>query len=330
MSRFKTFKTVVSTVTIAVAVGFIVQYGEQSGATADATEDNTIGKAPRTLMMATNAAGESVFGVPDVVTAPLDHAANQRALLAVDAVYTELDVPPVGTLMATPVPGCAVALDLRRQIAAMVELTVTAPCDESASFIVHHEDMRVAGVTDNEGKAVMTLPALATQADFVLSINNIKQTSADIFVPELRQYDRAILQWRNRTNMRLHAFEDGAQIGDAGHVWSASIHSAEDTRAGRHGFVMALGDTDAEIPYQAEVYTFPEGQMNRDGGVDLQIGVRVTEDNCGREVDAKTIQTNAGQMLVKEEISAQMPGCELVGEVAFLQNIFTDLTPPSN
>ena len=130
--------------------------------------------------------------------------------------------------------------------------------------------------------------------------------------------------------MRLHALENGARIGDPGHVWSASLHTAEDARAGRNGFVVYLGDTEAVIPYQAEIYTLPEGRMSRDGGVDLRVGVTVTAENCGREVDAKTIQTNAGQMLVTTEVAMQMPVCDQIGEVAFLRDKFTDLTLVSN
>jgi len=330
MSRLKTIKTIASTLTIAVTLGFVVQYGETTPRVGSSDDQETYNRAPRSLMLSTNAQGQAVFGVPNVVTTPLNYAASIQRVVAVDAVYTELDVPDFGMIMESPASGCETRLTARREPAAMVALGVSAPCYESQSFVITHSGLKVAATTDRRGNAVVLIPALVPNAEFKVAFDNIQTASTKIFVPELRQYDRAVLQWSTGENMRLHALENGARIGDPGHVWSASLHTAEDARAGRNGFVVYLGDTEAVIPYQAEIYTLPEGRMNRDGGVDLRVGVTVTAENCGREVDAKTIQTNAGQMLVTTEVAMQMPVCDQIGEVAFLRDKFTDLTLVSN
>lgn len=330
MSRLKTTKTIASTLTIAITLGFVVQYGESGSVENRMEAGETYNKAPRSLMMSTNADGEPVFGVPNVVFTPFDHASNLQHVLAVDYVYTELNVPPLGTLMSTPVEGCATVLSANREPAAMVALEVLSPCNRNQDFVVSHNGMQVSEQTNRSGEAVVRLPALVTDAEFSVAFDNVFKDSVSIFVPELRRYDRAVLQWASRDNMRLHALENGAQIGESGHVWSASLHNAEDTRAGLNGFIVYLGNTDAEIPYQAEIYTFPAGQMNRDGGVDLRVGVTVTPENCGREIDASTIQTNAGQTLVKTEITTKMPPCDQVGEVVLLRDQFIDLTLASN
>lgn len=330
MSRLKTTKTIASTLTIAITLGFVVQYGE-SGLIEDRTESReSYNKAPRSLMMSTNAQGEPVFGVPNVVFTPFDHASNLQHVLAVDYVYTELNVPPLGTLMSTPVEGCETTLSARREPAAMVALSVSSPCNKNRDFVVSHSGMQVSDQTNRSGDATVHLPALVTNAEFSVAFDNVLKDSVSIFVPELRRYDRAVLQWASRDNMRLHALENGAQLGDPGHVWSASLHNAEETRAGESGFIAYLGNTQAEIPYQAEVYTFPEGRMNRDGDVDLRVGVTVSPANCGREIEASTIQTNAGQTLVETAIVTKMPSCDQVGEVVLLRDQFTDLTVASN
>ena len=330
MSRFKTIKTIASTLTIAITLGFVVQYGESTPLISDEDTTSTYNKAPRSLMLSTNAHGQPVFGVPNVVTTPIDHAANLQHVVAVDVVYTELDTPKFGPILATPVTGCGTTFSARREPAAIVALSLVAPCNEGQSFVVSHSGMQIAARTDRNGRAIVKVPALVTDAHFEVWFDNILKATTSIFVPELRRYDRAVLQWMTDDNMRLHALESGAQIGEPGHVWSASLHSAQDTREGRNGFVVYLGDSEADIPYQAEVYTFPEGQMNRDGGVDLRMGVTVTAHNCAREVDAMTIQTNAGQTLIETEITAQMPPCDQVGQVAMLRNKFSDLTIVSN
>lgn len=330
MSRLKTIKTVASTLTIAVAVGFVMQYGEPAAGVGPTEDGPTFNNAPRTLMMSTNAQGEAVFGVPDVVTSPLNHAANVQQVVAVDVVYSELDVPSLGTILATPVVGCETTMTAKRLPAAIVELSIVAPCFEDASFVVMHEYLGFSAQTDGDGNAVVNVPALVTDAAFSVSFENVLQAMTDIFVPELRQYDRAVLQWVSADNMRLHALEGGAQIGDPGHVWSASIHTAQDTSDGLHGFVVYLGEAGADIPYQAEVYTFPLGQMNRDGGVDLRVGISVSEENCEREVEATTIQTNAGQKLVKSNIIVAMPNCDQAGEVLFVSDQFINIALASN
>jgi len=330
MSRLKTTKTIASTLTIAITLGFVVQYGE-SGLIEDRDEvGETYNKAPRSLMMSVNAQGAPVFGVPNVVYAPVDHASNLQHVLAVDYVYTELNVPPLGTLMSMPVEGCTTTLSANREPAAMVALAVSSPCNKGRDFVVSHGGMQVSDQINRSGEAIVRLPALVTDAEFSVAFDNVLKDTVSIFVPELRRYDRAVLQWSSRDNMRLHALENGAQLGEAGHVWSASLHNAEETRAGLNGFILYLGNADAEIPYQAEVYTFPAGQMNREGGVDLRVGVTVSASNCGREIDASTIQTNAGQTLVKTPINTKMPPCDQVGEVMLLRDQFTDLTVASN
>lgn len=325
MSRISTIKTIGLTVAVALAIGFVVQYGESSAQPQESEAVQTTSAAPRTLMMATNAQGQAVFGVRDVVTTPIKHDSNVQAVMAVDLVYKELNVPYLGTVFATPIDGCATSLTTRRLPAALVLLSIDAPCFKSMYFVVQHEDMLFSAMTDRNGQAVVTIPALTTAATFAVAFDNVVQAVAETFVPELRQYDRAVLQWQSTENLRLHAFEGDAKIGDAGHVWSASIHTSEDARAGRNGFVVYLGSTNASIPYQAEIYTFPAGSLNRNGAVDLRVGASVTASNCGREIDAETIQTIGGETLVRTAVAAQMPPCSTIGDVVLLPNKFTAL-----
>jgi hypothetical protein len=264
------------------------------------------------------------------VTTPLDHSANSQRIVAVDAVYSEFDTPIFEPIMALPVDECDTTVNAIRQPAAMVLLNVASPCLRNETFVVSHSGMRVAATTDRAGKAEIIVPALVPAAEFGVSFDNILAASTDVFVPELRRYDRVVLQWSTDDNIRLHALENGAKIGEPGHVWSASFHTAEDTRAGENGFVLFVGNIDADSDLKAEVYTYPNAQLNPDSVVDLRVGVTVTEGNCGREVDAGTIQTNSGQTLVVKEVALQMPGCDQVGEVALLADKFSELRVVSN
>lgn len=323
MSRISTIKTVVTTLAAALGVGFVMQIGASDSTAADTVVEDR--SAVRTLMMSTNAQGEAVFGVPDVVTTPLNHAENVQAVVAVDVVYTEFAVPQMGAILATPIEGCAVTLTGVVEQAAMVALYLSAPCATNDDFVLRQGAFRITGRTNADGNAALLVPALTEDANFVVLFDNVEHASATFAVPDARLFDRAVLQWNGVFNLQLHAFESGASVGDPDHIWSASVHSAEDAISGEDGFVMRHGTTEADFPHLAEVYTYP-AWGDPDDIIELQVGVAVTEQNCGREVDAFIIQTDDGQPRVTQKITASLPKCDAVGEVVILPGKFEDLT----
>lgn len=326
MSGNSTLKTIAITLSVALGVGFIMQYGQEASSGSDAQVDRADRKAVRTLMMSTNDQGQSVFGVPDVVTTPIAHFENVQAVVAVDAVYTEFSVPQMGTILATPIAGCATTLTAAPEDAAMVSLYLSAPCETDADFVLRHDAMAFTTRTDDDGNASMIVPALAVDATYSVLFDNVELARTTVNVPDVRIYDRVILQWNGSYNLQLHALEAGAVIGDPGHVWSASVQTAKDAVAGEQGFVVRLGTSNADLPRLAEVYTFPAGQGRSETPTVLQLGVAVTEANCGREVDTTTIQTNMGGPLTTRQLGAALPGCDAVGQVTMLRDKFDDIT----
>ena len=329
MSRISTIKTAATTLAVAMGVGFVMQLSAGDG-TAGRAEPAADHSAVRTLMMSTNAQGEAVFGVPDVVTTPLPHVENVRKVLAVDVVYTEFAVPAMGTILATPIEGCAATLVGTPEAAAMVSLSLTAPCAQNEDFMLRHETFEISARTDDEGNATLTVPALVPLATYAVLFDNVEHVRTQVDVPDVALFDRAVLQWGGQFNLQLHALEAGASIGDPNHVWSASVHSPDDAIAGIHGFVVRLGTINADIPRLAEVYTYPTGYRDEQTDIVLQIGVAVTEANCGREVDTVIIQSNTGQSIVTEKMGAALPGCGFVGELAMLPGKFQDATLASH
>ncbi len=324
MSRISTIKTAATTLAVALGIGLVMQIGAGNSTASDSPAADA--SAVRTLMMATNAQGEAVFGVPDVVTTPLAHSKNTQTVLAVDVVYAEFAVPQMGTILATPIEGCAVTLFAAPEEAAMVSLSLSAPCANNADFVLRHEAFQITARTDGDGNATLLAPALLQDATYVVLFDNVEHARVNVEVPEVRFFDRAVLQWDDVFNLQLHAFESGASIGDPDHVWSASIHTPENAISGEDGFVMRFGTTHADIPYLAEVYTYPIGHDDRADPTILQVGVAVTEQNCGREVDTVLIQSNMGQSLFTQKVAAALPGCDAIGEVAMLRDKFENLT----
>lgn len=326
MSRLSTIKTAAMTLSVALGVGFVMQAGQEQTATAATPVEQKDLKSIRVMVLPRNSAGEAVFGVPNVVTTPLDHAANRRTVLPVDAVYTEFAVPQMGTILATPIHGCGTTLTAAAEEAAMVSLYLIAPCHADTDFMLRHEALAFTARTNDEGVASLVVPALAVEADFAALFENVEHARVSVTVPDVRIYDRAILQWDGQYNLQLHALEDGASIGDAGHVWSASVHDADDAVAGEQGFVLRLGTMEADMPRLAEVYTYPAGHNRAQSQTTLQLSVAVTEENCGREVDTSTIQTSMGGPLETRQISAGLPSCDAVDQVVVLEDQFKDFT----
>ena len=328
VSGMSTLKTVLATGAVVLAAGFIMQIAQTSSAGKAETEKvKTAYQASVTsVMVVNNAKSDSIFGVPDVVTTPLPHKKNLQTVSAVDSFYPERDAPAMGTIQATPIENCPTQLTAVPDVAALVDLEVAAPCHRNAFFVIRHMEMAFSGQTDSDGNASMRAPALASEASFSISFANVEVATTALTVADVGLYDRAVLQWRGKDNLQLHALEFGAKIGDPGHIWSASTTSAELAMKGQRGFITRLGTTEADIPYLAEIYTFPSGLLNRDGAISLAVGAVVTQSNCGREVDAEAIQTNSGSMVVVRDLKIPMPGCDALGKSILLPNMFQDMT----
>ncbi|MFQ1700393.1 hypothetical protein ACJ5NV_07340 [Loktanella agnita] len=325
MSGVKTVATVVGTFAVALGIGFVMQSGQGAEPEPDQQAELRDRSVVHSVMVAGNAYGNSVFGVPDVVTTPLNHSGDMRAITAISDIYPQNDTPKMGTILSLPFDDCETSFQARATSAALVALEISSPCDKETSFVVRHDALVFSGVTDSNGYAEMRVPALSDTASFTVSFQNIVEGRVTIAVPDAAQYDRAMVQWLGTDNLQLHALEFGAQIGEPGHVWSGSMDRPAEVLAGTTGFMVQLGVRTAQLPYQAQIYTYPFSTDDQQGAIDLQIGVLATEANCGRVIDAMIIQTHADQ-IEKEAFEARIPSCDTVGEFVMLEGMFDTIT----
>ena len=221
---------------------------------------------------------------------------------------------------------CDASLTATLAAAAMVDLTLSAPCSPDAAVVIHHQGMMFTIVTDAAGLARVTVPALTEVSAFVAELSGGTGAATSITVPDLANFGRAVLQWRGQGGMELHALEFGADYNDKGHVWAGAARDAAVAIAGTGGFITRLGDDSAESALIAEVYTFPTGSALNDGTVDLSVEAEVTAANCGRDVMAQSIQIVPGKDNAVVDLTMTMPACDAVGEFLVLNNMFQDLT----
>jgi hypothetical protein len=321
MFGMMTVRTATVVLALAIAAGFFVQtdFIDTARGGAATSLPATLSAQPRSMMLVVNAGGTPIFGLPEGIVQPVPHDLNARSTASVSAAYVEADVPRLGTVMATPDQNCPVELSARRAADALVALSATLPCAPDQEVVIQHDLIRFSIRTDADGHLETLVPALSVDAEFALFVRNIEQARVSIPVPALRNYDRAVLQWRDAGNLQLHAFAAGAGIGDAGHVWSASVQDA----IGSRGFVQRLGTTKADPPYLAEVFTYPQGGWQAASEMSLKIGVALTSENCGRATPVTTFQINRGDLVMRRDMSLLLPGCDAAGTVVMLDDGFT-------
>lgn len=341
MSRVKQIVMAAGTFSVALGIGFVMQNGDalasRFGSDSDTAEAAPEPVAPDVAPVEQVADGPSL-PIPQDVTADLAGAVSlpqtarppepAEAPVELAAVETD-DAPSVLGPETMPEPetaqSCNILMEGSSSEAAMVALTVSAPCHTESPFVLHHQGMMFTAKTDADGTAALTVPALAEIAVFIAAFPDGEGSVSTVTVPDFAAFDRAVLQWRGEAGVMLSAYEFGAGYGEAGHISRENLASADRAAAGDGGFLVQLGDATVEDAFLAEVYTFPSGQHD-DGDIQLIAEAEITEGNCGQEVAAQSIQVFPDGNTLALDLSVRMPDCEAVGDYLFLQNMFEDLT----
>ena len=319
MSWIRILTAIALLATAVVAVAFNFRFGEPEPVAAVPAPpaapivDYTL---PNSIQLTQNDQGVPVFGFPERIFRPVPD--RDRRIIDVDAVYRELQPPPLGPLSASPVSVCSVRLLARRAPVAMVALSVNAPCFPQTTFEIRQGPLRFTVVTDQNGRVSLDVPAIDLRSGFAILSDNIQHDSVEVVVPEVRSFDRVAIQWDSAEKLQLHAFEGGAFIGGAGHIWSGADQTVGDAQSGLYGFVTRFGSAEGDTPLQAEVYTFPAGLRMSDGRVALRISNLIHSGNCGREVDFKVIEVIGGMAPKVTHLSPRMPACGQAGFAVLL------------
>ncbi|RMD91417.1 MAG: hypothetical protein D6811_08960, partial [Alphaproteobacteria bacterium] len=268
------------------------------------------------------AAGEAPEPLPEPQAAA---GAAQTAETSVSR--NALGIPCGPMLSAAPAP------------AAMIEMTLTAPCRGGQGVEISAGPLNFTATLDMLGTLKAAVPAMSEATALVARFVDGEEVSAEIVTPEAAQFRRVALLWQGAgSGLHIHALEFGADYGEPGHVWAGAPRTPEDALAGRGGFLTRLGDRggDAHDGQQgaqarfAEVYTFPAEAGLRDGVVRLSVEAEITADNCGRDVSGRSLQPGLDGRPEEVAITFAMPACEAVGEFLVLKNLLRDLRVAAN
>ncbi|UWQ10936.1 hypothetical protein K3X41_13905 [Aliiroseovarius crassostreae] len=236
--------------------------------------------------------------------------------------------PSAEPVVAEPAPlatdHCTPSLTGRVEDLAMMTLTVEAPCNANAEVEFSHEGLRFTEYLDDDGRVEVTVPALTRDAKVSAYLAETSVAHLELTVPEAAQYRRAALVWQGATGLQLHAFEEGADYGDEGHLWAD--HPGGLTRAigGQGGFVTVLGSV--AQGYAADIYTFPAYMMRSLSGPEMSIEAHVLETTCNSEIEGVFLRANGKDHPREMPVRIAAPGCDSVGEYLVFSDMAQELT----
>lgn len=326
MPKPRLIAMILGTTMCALGLGFFVQHGATTPERPTVPED-----APIQQSILKPSGPVVTEGVDDLILSNITHTSAERdpapQLPRLGRADLSLATGPDGAKVMPELPAdqgqpllaCDVELSATPAEMASVDLNVSAPCLPNERVTVHHSGMMFTETTDENGTLAVNVPALSETAVFIVQFGNGSGNVVVTRVPDLKKFDRVVLQWTGTAGFQLHALEYGAGYGDSGHVWAGA------SRNGR-GAVTTLGNADTLAPQMAEVYSFPSGTVEAAGSVALSIEAEVTAANCGRDINAQTLELRGDGTLRPRDLTLSVPDCGAVGDFLVLNNLVEDLT----
>lgn len=234
----------------------------------------------------------------------------------------EADFDVAGHINGPTANKCAVSLDLAAEPAAMIAVTLMAPCQPNKRVVLRHAGLAVTGKTSGTGALFVLLPALNSTASVSVRFPDDQTFTKDLYIPEADTLRRFGVQWLGDDAFQLHAFENGSDYGETGDVSAADPQQYLAGQPQTGGYLAVLGDDQVDQPMLAEVYTYPTAP-NTD--VRIVVEAAVTKGTCGREILGETLADRGGDVTITD-LTLAMPDCTGIGDILVLKNLDPDLT----
>ncbi|MCH2094033.1 MAG: translocase [Rhodobacteraceae bacterium] len=318
-----------ATLTVALSIGYVMQFGlgAPSAAKANIAQELPLEQQVTDITVTSSTA---LRGFDALSGLPVDIDADTHLPEAPVVLAAAKDIPVSDTILPVETASsgfdCEVSMTATAIAGAMVELDISAPCLGTEPFIMHHNGLMFSDILQPDGELSLQIPALSQQAVFIIAFNNGEGAVAQTNVASLPFYERVALQWKGDSGVQLHAHEFGASYFSAGHVWQAAAGDLRQAARGESGFLRALGSERGADTLHAEIYSYPAATSGKAGIVGLSVEVEVTQENCGREIEAQTLELRHSAEMRVRDLSLTMPSCDAVGEFLVLKNLIEDLT----
>lgn len=296
--------TVGGTLFCAWGIGYLMQSAGQETPKAlpEPVPEETVESAMQGDLLVQNGAPVELSEIT-LASVPIDSAMVRPPSPVTDAALQSSDTLTGDTISnSQPRSACTPSLSLAPEAAAMVGMTLEAPCQSNSRVTIHHNGMMFTEMTDENGHLQLRIPALSQEAVFILSFPEGDSLVAKTRIRELAQYDRIVVQWTGKTGLHV---EDPNGFTATG------------------GFVTRLGANDLENARIAHIFTHrvdrPEGE-----GSALHLHAEVTETNCGQQIHAQSLNLIGGARPVVHDIQVSFPDCQQIGDFLVLKNLLND------
>jgi hypothetical protein len=260
--------------------------------------------------------------LPETAKVPVEQASPIQ-LAALDSESTPIVESNVAGDTAID---CVSSMEATAGAAASIGLAIVSPCHVNSPFTIHHQGMMFTAMTDDVGKAELSVPALSEVAVMIAAFSGGDGAVATAIVSDFANYDRAVLQWQGDVSVMLSAYENDATFGDDNHIHADNPGDIDRLQSATGGYLVRLGDGSVGDGLMAEVYTFPSGMTGAAPNVKLVAEAEITSGNCGQELNAQSIQVSPSGGTAALDLTMIMPECDTVGDFLVLQNMFEDLS----
>ncbi|MGL4414702.1 hypothetical protein [Roseinatronobacter monicus] len=250
---------------------------------------------------------QSETGIADTEFAALDESgANTTQLdiapLVLNAMEFASNLELAEGQSAPDSAACSPSLTSAPMVDGLIELMLDAPCHSDTRLVISHNDLAFSAYTSDDGSFSAFLPALSVDAkvDVFLSDDIFLQT--ELTIPDADDHLRIALQWNGEARFSLHAYHDGAQHGDTGHVHALKPFDSDLDEA----FLISLGEVRGPEPMIAEIYSIPVGLSGKSR---VEVELQFTEEQCAQDVSAFISDNGDSANTHLKEIVFAVPEC---------------------
>lgn len=257
---------------------------------------------------------------------------------------TALLAPPATNEInpASPTSCDAAKISTQPLIGGRMQITVDSACRKGQPVAIKYGTYDFVRKLDGNGRGTIIVDLFLGKGEGVkLNYADGRDDAVAPVTSDLNEVSKVALIWQSPVDLDLHAFENGAVTGKAGHIWSGSASTAEAAKAqmnetGRGaGFLSTAGDGQTEGT-KIEVYTFFVSPEQRNGVVAISLdyatrGSTPSGDYCGTGAKATVpyegVSLSAKGNITRERgvIAAAACGSPLQPSARFLRDAIPDL-----
>lgn len=242
---------------------------------------------------------------------------DMAAAAKTPAPAAEAELPQLAgiTTVSATASGTDAACDMRLELspapAAMIRLSLAAPCHAGERVVIRHAGLAFSEMLGADGRLRLQVPALTTDALVAAYVGSSEIVLGQIEIAEVADYLRLAVQIPTPARFDLRA-DEGGQVFVAR---TATPGSAAQR-------ITAFGQTRMEDALLSQVYSVALRDL---AAPDLTVELRITPDICGRTLAANILLSRHGEV-TQSVRKVAVPLCGTSGDILLLKNLLPDLT----